>query len=75
MTGEEQVEWERGYRDGAIPRRPEEGSSQAYMQGYWAALRGPEEPKRPSFMERVAEYKRQKYAGYSLLPPDRRTKP
>lgn len=74
MTTDEQEERERGYRHGDIPRRPEPRAPGAYLEGYWAALRGPEETKRLSFMERVAEYKRQKQAGYSSLPKDQRPK-
>jgi hypothetical protein len=65
MTVEEQKEWERGHRHGEIPRRPDEGASQAYMEGYWAALRGPEEPKKPALQERLAAHKEKKRQGQS----------
>lgn len=60
MTNEEQEEWDRGYRHGDIPRRPEARASEAYMAGYLAALRGPEEPRQLTFQERFEEYKRRK---------------
>lgn len=63
MTGEDSKEYERGYRHGEIPRRPEEGASEAYMQGYRDALRGPEEPKQLTFQERLAAYKAKKRQG------------
>lgn len=61
MTEEEQEERVRGYRHGEIPRRPEDNASDAYMGGYWAALRGSEEPKEVGLKERVAEYKVRKH--------------
>lgn len=65
MTDREQEEWERGFAHGDIPRRPEEDASEAYMEGYWAALRGPGEAKKPALQERLAAHKEKKRQGQS----------